>query len=116
MVGTKAAAVPLILGDADVVVAAETGSGKTHAYLAPICDKLLRVQQASPVAENASTPQARRPGGFALVLCPNSALCLQVAKMASGLCIEPGRPLLQVSVICGGQVGVLFRKNPVGKL
>jgi hypothetical protein len=37
----QAAAVPVILGAGDVVVAAETGSGKTHTYLAPLVHKAV---------------------------------------------------------------------------
>jgi hypothetical protein len=100
----QAASIPLILSTGDVIVAAETGSGKTHAYLVPLIHKLLQSQNAANEAEKLRPGEyARRSHHFALILCPNATLCQQVADMANALASSAGEPLLQVAVICGGQ-------------
>ncbi len=64
------------------IIAAETGSGKTFAYLAPLFTRLL------------SLPQPPRGPG-AVVLCPNAMLAEQVATAANSLCDAAGVPLLR---------------------
>jgi superfamily II DNA/RNA helicase len=94
--------VPAILSRKDVVVAAETGSGKTHGYLVPLIDRLCSVpdDSADTVSDQESTPLRR----LCLVLCPNVLLCEQVVRMANGLCGDDGEPLLRVASVCGRQV------------
>lgn len=98
---TQAACVPAILSSKDVVVAAETGSGKTHGYLVPLIDRLCAVldDAADTVADQESTHLRR----ICLVLCPNVLLCDQVVRMANGLCGDDGEPLLRVASVCGRQ-------------
>ncbi|CAA6670613.1 unnamed protein product [Spirodela intermedia] len=85
----QAASIPHILSGNDVVIAAETGSGKTHGYLVPLFQKLLAVSEQSV--------------GVAVVLCPNVMLCEQVVEMANSLCDDQGNRLLKVSSVCGRQ-------------
>lgn len=101
----QGAAIPSILTDSDVVMAAETGSGKTQAYLAPLFQKLQKTKSRNRGTENKPLGQVDPPElqRFALVLCPNAMLCEQVAEMANALCCSSGVPLLKVSVVCGGQ-------------
>lgn len=72
----QALAWPALLHMQDVVLAAETGSGKTMAYLAPLFVHLLAQQ---PGGQDDMPPPA------ALVLCPNAALCQQVQHVAQTL-------------------------------
>eukprot|EP00873_Tetraselmis_striata_P014653 jgi/Tetstr1/434917/TSEL_023914.t1 len=79
-------AVPAILSQADVVLAAETGSGKTLSYLVPLLTQLLNAKEAGAAAGGAIST---------LVLCPNAALCAQVVEVAQSLVdAETGEPLL----------------------
>lgn len=94
----QAAAVPVILGTGDVVVAAETGSGKTHTYLAPLVQKLWQAG-----GDKAPGHFEELGFGLGLVLCPNALLCHQVVDMANALRGEDGLPLVRVDVISGGQ-------------
>lgn len=88
------------------MVAAETGSGKTHGYLVPLVDKLC---DTSDVSEEASVDQEfSKHRQLSLILCPNVMLCEQVVRMANSLSDESGQPLLQVAAICGRQVMVLW--------
>ncbi|CAN0925630.1 DEAD-box ATP-dependent RNA helicase 22 [Linum grandiflorum] len=91
----QAQSIPSILSGKDTVIAAETGSGKTHSYLVPLIHKL------STGRSNDSDSPSR---GVSLVLCPNVLLCEQVVRMANGLCDENGDPLLKVAAVCGRQV------------
>ncbi|KAK2636388.1 hypothetical protein Ddye_031180 [Dipteronia dyeriana] len=97
----QAASIGPILSGKDVVIAAETGSGKTHSYLIPLIDKLCGARDGS---ENTSSERALTTlDGLSLVLCPNVLLCEQVARMANGLSGDNGEPLLRAAAICGRQ-------------
>ncbi|KAH9609995.1 hypothetical protein KSS87_001704 [Heliosperma pusillum] len=69
----QAEAIPVILSGRHVLVNAQTGSGKTIVYLAPIIHYLLqrRIQRAD--------------GTFALVLVPTRELCTQVYEILQKL-------------------------------
>ncbi|KAJ8569847.1 hypothetical protein K7X08_006424 [Anisodus acutangulus] len=95
-----AACIPSILTGADVVVAAETGSGKTHGYLVPLIDKLCQMSDSS----GAITDRDVSKHHLSLVLCPNVMLCEQVVRMANSLCNDSGTPLLSIAAVCGRQV------------
>ncbi|KAG8366202.1 hypothetical protein BUALT_Bualt17G0052000 [Buddleja alternifolia] len=98
----QAACIPTILAGADVVVAAETGSGKTHGYLVPLIHNL---SSTLDVTENAvDDAKVRKHCNYSLVLCPNVMLCEQVVRMANSLCNGNGEPLLKTAAICGRQV------------
>eukprot|EP00798_Chlamydomonas_sp_ICE-L_P007804 gene7804-1001_t len=69
---------PVLMSGNDVVIAAETGSGKTLSYLAPIVSMLIRQKKRQAEAE--------KPLFFhAVVLCPNATLCHQVVAVAKSL-------------------------------
>lgn len=103
-VSIQAACIPSILSGSDVVVAAETGSGKTHGYLIPLIDKLCSIPDNT--ASNMADDGSNRPHSLFLVLCPNVMLCEQVVRMANCLCDDNGEPLVQVAAVCGRQVPV----------
>ncbi|KAL8518939.1 hypothetical protein ACS0TY_010050 [Phlomoides rotata] len=97
----QAACIPAILSGTDVVVAAETGSGKTHGYLVPI---IYRLCSTLDVSESAlGDLKLNNHQHVSLVLCPNVMLCEQVVKMANSLCDDTGKPLLKTAAICGRQ-------------
>jgi ATP-dependent RNA helicase DeaD len=62
----QAQAIPLLLGGADIIAQAQTGTGKTAAFALPIIQRL--------------EPEARQPQ--ALVLAPTRELAMQVAEAA----------------------------------
>ncbi|KAH9303843.1 hypothetical protein KI387_008247, partial [Taxus chinensis] len=94
----NAAAVPSILSGKDVVMAAETGSGKTHGYLVPLIHNMRSMVEVHENKAGRSEPRK-----FALVLCPNVMLCEQVARMTSNLHGSNGHPLLKTMAVCGNQ-------------
>ena len=64
----QAKSIPLALTGADVVATAQTGTGKTLAFLIPIVEKL-------------STAAPSTPGIRALILAPTRELALQIADV-----------------------------------
>ncbi|KAF5778116.1 putative RNA helicase [Helianthus annuus] len=101
----QAASIPSILVGNDVVVAAETGSGKTHGYLVPLFHNHLSTTTTSTndSVDSISDEQVNQPHRISLVLCPNVMLCEQVVRMASCICDDNGEPLLRVAAVCGRQ-------------
>ncbi|CAA0834744.1 DEAD-box ATP-dependent RNA helicase 22 [Striga hermonthica] len=97
----QAACVPAILSGPDVVVAAETGSGKTHGYLVPLIHKLC--SQVDESESGLDDLKVNRNHCVSLVLCPNVMLCEQVVRMANSLSDDCGQPLLKAAAICGRQ-------------
>nr|AKF43362.1 DEA(D/H)-box RNA helicase family protein [Monsonia emarginata] len=97
----QAACIPSILSGKDVVIAAETGSGKTHGYLVPLIDKLCCAHDAGNALNDGESKPTRK---IFLVLCPNIMLCEQVVRMANSLRNNGGQPLLGVATV-GGQQG-----------
>lgn len=87
----------------DTVVAAETGSGKTHGYLIPLVNKLCATSEDS---QDSFDPRSQCD--LSLVLCPNVMLCEQVVRMANSLCDINGKPFLRVAAISGRQVCILL--------
>ncbi len=96
-------AIPLVIAGRDVVGAAQTGTGKTAAFVLPIFERLR-------VHANESFSPARHPVR-ALVLVPTRELAMQVHEMATGY----GRYVpLRNAVVYGGvplppQVAILQR-------
>lgn len=97
----QAVCIPSILSGNDTVVAAETGSGKTHGYLVPLVEKLLHAHTDPGIG--ATHQEKSQLSQLSLVLCPNVMLCEQVVRMANCLCGDNGEPLLRAAAVCGKQ-------------
>lgn len=80
----QAATIPPAMEGKDVLATAQTGTGKTLAFLIPVMERLVR--------EDA-------PGIGALVLVPTRELAIQVAEQFNGL---KGRGLLPAALVIGG--------------
>ena len=80
----QSAAIPQALAGKDVLATAQTGTGKTLAFLIPIMEQLLK-QSAAGIA--------------ALVLVPTRELAMQVADQYDAL---RGRQLLPAALVVGG--------------
>jgi ATP-dependent RNA helicase RhlE len=81
----QAQAIPPALEGRDVVATAQTGTGKTLAFLLPILERLGRIQRANGVG--------------ALILTPTRELALQIQEVASRL--TPGLNI-RSAVVVGG--------------
>jgi ATP-dependent RNA helicase RhlE len=80
----QAAAIPQALEGKDVLATAQTGTGKTLAFLVPVIEKLL---------------QRNTPGIAALVLVPTRELAMQVAEQYNAL---RGKQLQPAALVVGG--------------
>lgn len=80
----QAAAIPPALEGKDVLATAQTGTGKTLAFLIPVIEKLL---------------QLNKPGIAALVLVPTRELAMQVLDQYNVLC---GKQLAAAALVVGG--------------
>jgi len=102
----QAQAAPELGRGRDSIVVAETGSGKTFSYLAPLASATLRAIAA------------REQRRASLVLCPNATLCSQVAREARRLESKEGLRVVSVQQVSGGGGGggVEFRPNGLADL
>ena len=98
----QAACIPHVLSTNDVIVAAETGSGKTHGYLVPLIEKLC--SKSSSTGDGDPQNNAAGTDNIVLVLCPNVMLCEQVVFMANSLLDVSGEPLKRAAAVCGPKV------------
>lgn len=89
-------AIEKILKGEHTLIAAETGSGKTYAYLLPILQKILERKQNSTRSFN--TP-------LALILTPSRELAAQIGKVAKELCENLK---IDVKVVTGGRTKQLM--------
>src|SRR5216683_5718663 len=80
----QAAAIPMALEGKDVLATAQTGTGKTLAFLIPIIEHLLK---------------QNTPGIAALVLVPTRELAMQVVEQFNAL---RGRQLSPAALVVGG--------------
>ena len=80
----QAAAIPQALDGKDVLATAQTGTGKTLAFLIPVIEKLLK---------------DKTPGIAALVLVPTRELAMQVVEQFNAL---RGKQLLPAALVVGG--------------
>src|SRR5271163_2318445 len=80
----QAAAIPTALAGKDVLATAQTGTGKTLAFLIPVMERML---------------QEKTPGIAALVLVPTRELAMQVVEQYNAL---RGRQLGPAALVVGG--------------
>jgi ATP-dependent RNA helicase RhlE len=90
----QSATIPAALTGQDILGSAETGTGKTAAYLLPLLHRLLTVT-------------ARGHAPRALILVPTRELALQVAEQAEQLSVQTN---LRVAAIFGG-VAMIHQTN-----
>ncbi|KAI9993231.1 hypothetical protein PInf_015302 [Phytophthora infestans] len=84
--GIQQKSIPAILARHDILCAAQTGTGKTLAYLVPVIEQILRKEAAKKLERETKGPTEvvlGRPS--ALVLLPSRELALQVASVAKQL-------------------------------
>ncbi len=87
-------AISHILTGQDAAVAAQTGTGKTLAYLLPIIQQLVRDEKEGVAQVRASRPRA-------LVIVPSRELASQVVAVAKSLCHHPDARF-RAAVVTGG--------------
>lgn len=96
----QARAIPPILEGEDLVVAAETGSGKTLSYVLPLLQRLANTRhddgEGNPFADISFLSELKETGNSessyprVLVLAPNKELVQQILVMSAPLAAEVG--------------------------
>lgn len=89
--------IPLVLGNQHVLVAAETGCGKTLAYLLPLIDRIMRTK------ERIGTREFNSP--LLLIVTPGRELAEQIEVVARQMCEGTN---LTVKSILGGNTRQLM--------
>lgn len=88
-------AIPVILSGDHTLIAAETGCGKTIAYLLPLIQSVLQRKQN----QQNSTENTQFNSPQVLILTPGRELALQIAEVAENLCHGLG---IKIAVQTGG--------------
>jgi ATP-dependent RNA helicase RhlE len=101
----QTAVIPLALAGRDVVACAETGTGKTLAFVVPILQSLLTEQPAY------GTDQ-REPYTRALILAPTRELAVQIEDTITGL--QYHTPCSSIAVYGGVEMGPQERALKAG--
>lgn len=98
----QARALPQLLAGDHTLIAAETGCGKTLAYLVPIVQHILQRKQLEAVGRQDDGVDVVRPlnSPQALVLTPGRELASQIGSVAAQLCDGLD---ISVSVLLGGR-------------
>ena len=102
----QAAAIPQALAGKDVLATAQTGTGKTLAFLIPVIERLLQPGKAA----------SGKSGIAALVLVPTRELAMQVVDQYNAL---RGTKLSPAALVVGGlaegnQLSALAQRSPSG--
>jgi ATP-dependent RNA helicase RhlE len=80
----QTAVIPLALRGGDVIACAETGSGKTCAFVVPILQRLL-AGGLTPAEDTAGLPDAAPGRSRVLILAPTRELAIQIEDEIHGL-------------------------------
>ena len=124
----QSAVIPFALASADLIACAETGTGKTAAFVVPILQKLITANAAlkgcttemtlpgaEPIASPATDPpaQASRPAkSRVLVLAPTRELAVQIEDTLVGLTYHA--PVTTAPVFGGVEMGPQERALKAG--
>eukprot|EP01119_Soliformovum_irregulare_P009348 TRINITY_DN225_c0_g1_i1.p1 TRINITY_DN225_c0_g1~~TRINITY_DN225_c0_g1_i1.p1 ORF type:complete len:766 (-),score=201.18 TRINITY_DN225_c0_g1_i1:79-2376(-) len=91
---------PIVLANRDLMACAQTGSGKTAAFLLPILSKLIRQNLGGGNSSISMTDHyVRRVSPLALVLAPTRELASQIEEEARKFAARTG---LKCAVVYGG--------------
>ncbi|XP_030384165.1 probable ATP-dependent RNA helicase DDX28 [Scaptodrosophila lebanonensis] len=97
LTGIQTKAIPIVYDSFHALIAAETGCGKTLAYLLPVVEKLLQ-RRSDTVERRFNTPRV-------LILTPGRELATQIANVAEKLCKDTD---IKVKALLGGNTKQLM--------
>lgn len=101
-------AIPHVLANHHTLIAAETGCGKTMAYLLPIIQKVLKIKQEPREEETIkfNTPKV-------LIITPGRELANQIGEVLEDLCHGLD---IKTKVIIGGHTKSLMNNPPIDEV
>lgn len=102
----QAAAIPAVLAGKDVVASAQTGTGKTAAFMLPTLQRIAVEKPGGAEKPNAKEPNAaagrstkRNAYPRALIITPTRELAAQIDAVAKSVCTSTGQ---QAVIVTGG--------------
>ncbi len=105
----QAAAIPAVLAGKDVVASAQTGTGKTAAFMLPTLQRIAGEKPREAERPNAKRGGAKRGGAkrdakqntypHALIITPTRELAAQIDNVAKSVCASTGQ---QAVIVTGG--------------
>jgi ATP-dependent RNA helicase RhlE len=105
----QTAVIPMALAGRDLIACAETGTGKTAAFVVPTLQRLLSMPgDGSPYVRTETRPQRSR----VLVLAPTRELAVQIEDEIHGLAYHT--PITSAAVYGGVEMGVQERALRAG--
>jgi ATP-dependent RNA helicase RhlE len=111
----QTAVIPLALAGRDLIACAETGTGKTAAFVVPTLQRLLTEKGAVPLFPLTETEKGERPlfpKSRVLVLAPTRELAVQIEDEIHGLAYHT--PITSAAVYGGVEMGVQERALRAG--
>ena len=106
----QTAVIPLALSGQDLIACAQTGTGKTAAFVVPMVQWLLNA--AGDASRKARKDDSRPPGSRVLVLAPTRELAVQIEDEIHGLCYHTG--ITSAAVYGGVEMGMQERALRAG--
>ena len=105
----QSAVIPLALAGHDLIACAETGTGKTAAFVVPMLQRLL---DAAPRASHADARRSAADQSRVLVLAPTRELAVQIEDEIHGLAYHT--PITSAAVYGGVEMGAQERALHAG--
>lgn len=101
-------AIPQILKNQHTLIAAETGCGKTLAYLVPILENVLKLKQSAGDQRFSefNTPKV-------LIVTPSRELAIQIGEVCEDVCHNLN---IKTKVIIGGHTKSLMKNPPIAEI
>jgi ATP-dependent RNA helicase RhlE len=103
----QTAVIPLALGGADLIACAETGTGKTAAFVVPTLQRLLQSERSAEGFAPQPSPKSR-----VLVLAPTRELAVQIEDEIHGLAYHTS--ITSAAVYGGVEMGMQERALKAG--
>lgn len=101
-------AIPKILDNHHTLIAAETGCGKTLAYLVPILENVLKLKESGgdQVSNVFNTPKV-------LIITPSRELANQIGEVCEDVCRNVN---IKTKVLIGGHTKSLMKNPPIAEI
>lgn len=98
--------IPRIMNGANTVIAAETGCGKTLAYLLPMIDKVLQWKKLAEDTDRYNSP-------LGLIITPTRELAFQIGLETKKICQHLN---IRTQIITGGKTRKMILNPPVNEV
>jgi ATP-dependent RNA helicase RhlE len=99
----QSAVIPLALAGHDLIACAETGTGKTAAFVVPTLQRLLTIPRANGGSKEPPDDQVAAPKSRVLVLAPTRELAVQIEDEVHGMSYHT--PITSAAIFGGVEMG-----------